>query len=67
MVVKHDSVMVGKRVQFIVRQKEQPLRDGERVVRFLLEHIFFLCAVILDELVVELHVMPDQDAAVANL
>ena len=59
--------MIGDGVELIVTQSQELLRKGDGIERLGVEEIPLLLAVVADELVVELHVVPDERAAFREL
>ena len=65
--VKRDLKMVRQCIQLIIGKEERSLRNGKRIVRFMLERIFLLRGIILNKLIVELYIVPHEDTPVAKL
>lgn len=66
--IEYKSVIIRDGIQFVIAQlsPQQLLRQRQRVVLLLVEHITIFLAVITDETIVELYVVPHEETAVAE-
>ena len=62
-VVERKAVIIGNGIEFIITHfsADELLRQRQSIELFLVEHIKIFLAVIADETVVELYVVPDED------
>lgn len=67
-VVERKAVIIGNGIEFIITHfsADELLRQRQSIELFLVEHIKIFLAVIADETVVELYVVPDEKTAVAE-